>query len=167
MPVILTTWEVEIGRIVVQGLPRQNNLWDSSSKITRAKCTCFISTKPWVQIPVPTSPQKSSYLSEMLCIFFFFLAVLGVWIHGLVPDRNSTIWTTPLVLFDRWVCFSDRASHFFAQAGFEPWSSYQFLLHSWDYEHMPPHMVCFVEMLNFSKFFAQADRELLPISTSW
>jgi hypothetical protein len=98
MPVILTTWEVEIGRIVVQGLPRQNNLWDSSSKITRAKCTCFISTKPWVQIPVPTSPQKSSYLSEMLCIFFFFLAVLGVWIHGLVPDRNSTIWTTPLVL---------------------------------------------------------------------
>jgi hypothetical protein len=40
MPVILTTWEAEIGRIMVRARPDQaNTSLDPSSKITRAKCT--------------------------------------------------------------------------------------------------------------------------------
>jgi hypothetical protein len=55
MPIILATWEADIGRIEVQDQPRQIVLKTPISKITRAKWTgsvaqavetCFVSVKP-------------------------------------------------------------------------------------------------------------------------
>jgi hypothetical protein len=40
MLIILATWEAEIGRIAVQGQPRQIVPETPVSKINRAKCTC-------------------------------------------------------------------------------------------------------------------------------
>jgi hypothetical protein len=64
-PVILATWEAEIGRIKIWGQPRQIVHETPSPKITRAKWTggisqvvehCFESTKHWTQTPLP--PKK-------------------------------------------------------------------------------------------------------------
>jgi hypothetical protein len=49
MPVIIASWEAEIGRTMVEGQLRQIVLEKPISKITRAKWTggaCFASVKP-------------------------------------------------------------------------------------------------------------------------
>jgi hypothetical protein len=70
MPVILTTWEAEIRRIVVQGQPRQIVCETPISKMIRAKWTessdevveCLLcKCKALSSNPSPTKERKKEY----------------------------------------------------------------------------------------------------------
>jgi hypothetical protein len=73
-PVILTTWEAKIRRIMVWGQPRQIVLWEPISKITRAKWTGGVAQEvqrvlfkyeTLSSYPSPTtSPQKTKQFSQ-------------------------------------------------------------------------------------------------------
>jgi hypothetical protein len=80
MPVVLTTWEAEIKRIVVGSQPRQIFLWDpfSIKPFTKKGWWNGLRCKSWVQTPTPQKILHCDYRHISFNILLIYLcATLG------------------------------------------------------------------------------------------